>query len=62
MSLQLMPGSGDFFMNEEVHMRYLSEHNRINETPIPFEVVPYPSEFKIIDNNKVIRNITYGEI
>ncbi|WP_252234749.1 hypothetical protein [Clostridium sp. ZS1] len=47
---------------EKVHMRYLAENNRIDETPIPFEAVPYPNEFKILDNNKVIKNITYGEI
>ena len=47
---------------EEVHMRYLAEHNRINETPIPFEVVSYPSEYKIFAGNKVKKNITYGEI
>lgn len=47
---------------EEVHIRYLAEHNRINETPIPFEVVPYPSEYKIIHGSKIQRNITYGEI
>ncbi|KYH34428.1 hypothetical protein CLTEP_16610 [Clostridium tepidiprofundi DSM 19306] len=28
---------------EEVHLRHLAEHNRINETPIPFEAIPYPS-------------------
>lgn len=33
----------------------------IDETPIPFDAVPYPSEFKIL-GGKVIRNITYGEI
>lgn len=43
---------------EEVHIRYLAEDNRINETPIPFEVQDYPSEFLILDNNKVVRNIT----
>lgn len=43
---------------EEVHIRYLAEDNRINETPIPFEVQDYPSEFIILDNNKVVRNIT----
>ncbi|AIY79994.1 hypothetical protein FDC58_11985 [Clostridium botulinum] len=47
---------------EKVHMRYLAENNRIDETPIPFEAVPYPNEFKILDNNKVVKNITYGEI
>jgi hypothetical protein len=47
---------------EDVHLRYLAEHNRINETPIPFKVVDYPSEFKILDNNKVVKNISYGEI
>jgi len=47
---------------EEVYLRYLAEHNRINETPIPFNAKPYPSEFKILDNNKVIKNITYGNI
>ncbi|MGH4120457.1 hypothetical protein [Clostridium sp.] len=47
---------------EEVHLRYLAEHNRINETPIPFVAETYPSEFIILDNNKVIRNITCGEI
>jgi hypothetical protein len=46
---------------EDVHIRYLAENNRIEETPIPFEVVDYPSEYKIVDNN-VIRNITYGDI
>ncbi|WP_459481056.1 hypothetical protein [Clostridium saccharoperbutylacetonicum] len=43
---------------EEVHIRYLAENNRINETSIPFEVQDYPSEFLILDNNKVVRNIT----
>ncbi len=43
---------------EEVHIRYLAEDNRINETPIPFEVQDYPSEFIILENNKVVRNIT----
>lgn len=43
---------------EEVHIRYLAENNRIKETPIPFEVEEYPSEFIILDNNKVVRNIT----
>lgn len=43
---------------EDVHIRYLSENNRINETPIPFEVQDYPSEFIILENNKVVRNIT----
>lgn len=47
---------------EEVHLRYLAEQNRINETPIPFKAEAYPSEFKILDNNKVIKNITYGKI
>lgn len=46
---------------EDVHIRYLAEHNRMNETPIPFEAKPYPSEFVIIDN-KVIKNITQGVI
>lgn len=44
-------------MYEEVHIRYLAEHNRINETPIPFEVEEYPVEYKII-GNKIVRNIT----
>lgn len=43
---------------EDVHIRYLAENNRINETPIPFEVQEYPSEFIILENNKVMRNIT----
>lgn len=46
---------------EEVHIRYLAEHNRIDETPIPFEAVPYPNEF-IIKGKKVIKNITDGVI
>lgn len=43
---------------EDVHIRYLAENNRIAETPIPFEAQDYPSEFKILENNKVVRNIT----
>lgn len=43
---------------EDVHIRYLAENNRINETPIPFVVQDYPSEFIILDNNKVVKNIT----
>ena len=46
---------------EDVHIRYLAEHNRINETPIPFKAVPYPNEFIIVDN-KIIKNITDGVI
>lgn len=42
---------------EEVHLRYLAEHNRIYETPIPFQVEDYPADYKII-GNKIIRNIT----
>lgn len=42
---------------EEVHIRYLAENNRINETPIPFEVEEYPAEYKVI-GNKIIKNIT----
>lgn len=33
-------------MYEEVHIRYLEENNRIYETPIPFTVQYYPSEFR----------------
>ncbi|SFD28274.1 hypothetical protein [Clostridium uliginosum] len=40
---------------EDVHIRYLSEHNRIEETPIPFEVEEYPAEYKVI-GNKIIKN------
>lgn len=40
---------------EDVHIRYLSENNRIEETPIPFKVEEYPSEYKII-GNKIIKN------
>ena len=47
---------------QEVHMRYLAENDSIYKTPIPFKAVPYPSEYKIIDGNKVQKNITYGEI
>lgn len=43
---------------KEVHIRYLAENNSINETPIPFEVQDYPSEFIILENNEVVRNIT----
>ncbi len=42
---------------EDVHIRYLAEHNRINETPIPFEVEEYPAEYKVI-GNKIVKNIT----
>ena len=41
---------------EDVHIRYLAENNRINETPIPFEVQDYPSEFIILDN-KIIKGV-----
>lgn len=47
---------------EEVHMRYLAENDSIYKTPIPFKVAPYPSDYIIIDGNKVQKNITYGEI
>ncbi|WP_461206325.1 hypothetical protein [Clostridium sp. DL1XJH146] len=46
---------------EEVHMRYLSENNRIYETPIPFDAVPYPAEYKIV-GNKVVRNLDNNSI
>lgn len=42
---------------EEVHIRYLAEHNRINETPIPFKVERYQAEYKVV-GNKIIKNIT----
>lgn len=42
---------------EQVHIRYLAEHNRINETPIPFQVDEYPAEYKVI-GNKIVKNIT----
>lgn len=42
---------------EDVHIRYLAENNRIEETPIPFKVEEYPAEYKII-GNKIIKNIT----
>ncbi|WP_181246085.1 MULTISPECIES: hypothetical protein [Clostridium] len=31
---------------EEIHIRYLVENNRIDETQIPFVVQYYPSEFR----------------
>lgn len=40
---------------EDVNMRYLSEHGRINETPIPFYAEPYEAEYKIV-GNKIIKN------
>lgn len=53
-------GKGEKF--EEVHLRYLAEQNRINDTPIPFEAIEYPSEYTVIDGKRIIKNITYGEI
>lgn len=47
---------------EDVHIRYLAEQNRINNTPIPFEVVEYPSEYEVIDERHIVKNITHGEI
>lgn len=47
---------------EDVHIRYLAEQNRINDTPIPFKVIEYPSEYKVIDGKHIIKNITSGEI
>lgn len=41
---------------EDVHLRYLADHNRIYETPIPFEVEEYPAEYKII-GNEIVKNI-----
>lgn len=41
---------------EDVHIRYLSENNRIKETPIPFEVEEYKPDYTII-GNKIISNI-----
>ncbi|WP_253197440.1 hypothetical protein [Clostridium algidicarnis] len=41
---------------EDVHIRYLSEHGRINETPIPFYSEAYPAEFKIVVD-RVERNL-----
>ncbi|SUY48106.1 Uncharacterised protein [Clostridium putrefaciens] len=41
---------------EDVHIRYLSEHGRINETPIPFYSDPYPAEFKIV-GDRIERNL-----
>jgi hypothetical protein len=38
---------------ENVHIRYLSEHGRLHETPIPFYAEPYPLDFKIIGNKIV---------
>lgn len=46
---------------QEVHIRYLAEHNRINETPIPFAIEDYPNEFKIL-NNKIVFNKTSDAI
>ncbi|NFG63038.1 hypothetical protein [Clostridium sp. CMCC3677] len=43
---------------EDVHIRYLAENNRIEETPIPFKVEEYPAEYKII-GNKIIKNKDY---
>lgn len=42
---------------ENVHIRYLAENNRIEETPIPFDVEEYPVEYKVI-GNKIVKNIT----
>lgn len=42
---------------EGVHIRYLAENNRIEETPIPFDVEEYPVEYKVI-GNKIVKNIT----
>lgn len=42
---------------EDVHIRYLAENNRIEETPIPFDVEEYPVEYKIV-GNKIVKNIT----
>lgn len=41
---------------EDVHIRYLSEHGRINETPIPFYSEAYPAEFKIV-GDRIERNL-----
>lgn len=46
---------------EDVHVRYLAEHDKLYETPIPFESKDYPPKY-IIENNKLIKNITHGEI
>lgn len=43
---------------EEVHMRYLSEQNRIDDTPIPFKVQEYPPEYKVV-GNKITKNIIW---
>lgn len=40
---------------EEVHMRYLSERNRVRETPIPFHVENYPPEYSIV-GDRIIKN------
>lgn len=41
---------------EDVHIRYLSEHGRLEETPIPFEAESYPPEYIISSNEKIEKN------
>ncbi|NOW87751.1 hypothetical protein B0H39_005782 [Clostridium beijerinckii] len=38
-------------------MRYLPEHNRIDEAPMPFEVEEYPADYNVI-GSKIVKNIT----
>lgn len=40
---------------EDVHIRYLSEHNRLHETPIPFKVEEYEPEYKVV-GERLIKN------
>ncbi len=42
---------------EEVHIRYLSEHGRIKETPIPFPVEEYPQEYIVTKDGKITKNL-----
>ena len=36
---------------------FLAENDSIYKTPIHFKVVPYPSEYKIFDGNKVKKTL-----
>ena len=42
---------------EDVHIRYLSEHGRLEETPIPFKAENYPREYIINSNGKIVKEI-----
>lgn len=42
---------------EDVHIRYLSKHGRLEETPIPFKAENYPPEYIVSSNGKIKKNI-----